>query len=77
MQVGSRVLVTLRHSLAHFDQIRIVWGLIMINPEWKWFLKRQIQGDFWKENFFICKYEIILGTHLRVVDVVLIASEDV
>jgi hypothetical protein len=27
------VLVTLWHSLDHFDQIRIVLGLIMVNPE--------------------------------------------
>jgi hypothetical protein len=33
MQVGSRVLVTLRYSLTHFDQICFVLGLIMVNPE--------------------------------------------
>jgi hypothetical protein len=42
MQMGSRALITLRHSLAHFDQICIVLGLILVNPEWSWFLKRQI-----------------------------------
>jgi len=30
MQVGSQALVTLRHYLAHFDQIRIVLGLIVV-----------------------------------------------
>ena len=40
MQVGSRALVTLRQSLARFDQIRIVLGMILVNPEWKWFLKK-------------------------------------
>jgi hypothetical protein len=33
MQEGSRALITLRHSLAHFDQIRIVLGLILVSPE--------------------------------------------
>jgi len=33
MQVGSRVLVTLRYSLTYFDQICFVLGLIMVNPE--------------------------------------------
>jgi hypothetical protein len=42
MQVGSRVLVTLRHSIAHFDQTRIVLGSILVNPEWRWFLKIKI-----------------------------------
>jgi hypothetical protein len=42
MQVGSRALVTLRHSFAHFDQIRIVLGSILVNPKWMWFLKRKI-----------------------------------
>jgi hypothetical protein len=40
--VGSRALATLRHSFAHFDQIHIVLGLILVNPEWRWFLKRKI-----------------------------------
>jgi len=52
MHVGSRALVTLRHSLAHFDQIRIILGLILVKPEWRWFLKNK---------FFIWKYEIIFG----------------
>ena len=39
MQVGSRVLVTLRHSFAKFDQIRIFLGLILVNPKWRWYLK--------------------------------------
>jgi hypothetical protein len=34
MQVGSWALVTLRDSFAHFDRIRIVLGLIMVNFEW-------------------------------------------
>ena len=42
MQVDSRDLSKLRHSLAHFDQIRIILGLILVNPEWRWFLKRKI-----------------------------------
>ena len=42
MQVGSRVLVTLRHSIAHFDQTRIVLEPILVNPEWRWFLKIKI-----------------------------------
>ena len=42
MEVGSRVLVTLRHSFSHFDQIHIVLGLILVNLEWRWFLKREI-----------------------------------
>ena len=42
IQVGSRALVTLRHSLADFDQIRIVLRWIFVHPEWRWFLKRQI-----------------------------------
>jgi len=40
--VGFRALAALRHSLAHFDQIRIVLGLILVNPEWRWFLKSNI-----------------------------------
>ena len=40
--MGSRDLSKLRHSLAHFDQIRIILGLILVNPEWRWFLKRKI-----------------------------------
>ena len=42
MEVGSRVLVTLRHTLVHFDQIHIVLGLILVNPKWRWFLKSKI-----------------------------------
>jgi len=42
MQVGSWVLITLRHSFAHFDQICIVLGFILVNPQWRWFLKRKI-----------------------------------
>ena len=42
IQVGSRALVTLRHSFSHFDQIHIVLGATMVNPEWRWFLKRKI-----------------------------------
>jgi hypothetical protein len=53
MQVGSRALVTLRHSFSHFNQIHIVLGAIMVNPEW-WLTPNE--GDFWKEKFFICKY---------------------
>jgi hypothetical protein len=34
MQVGSWALVTLRDSFAHFDRIRIVLGLIMVDFEW-------------------------------------------
>ena len=49
MQVSSRELVRLRHSLAHFDQIQIVFGLILVNPEWRWFLKRKILHlQIWK-----------------------------
>ena len=33
MQVGSRALGTLRQSFAYFDQIRVVLGLILDNPE--------------------------------------------
>ena len=77
MQVVSRALITLQHSLAHFDQIRIVWVLIMINPEWKWFLKRQIQGIFEKQIFLFANMKSYLDTHLRVVHMVLIASKDV
>jgi hypothetical protein len=40
--VGSRALATLRHSFAHFDQIRIVLGLILINSKWMWFFKSKI-----------------------------------
>jgi hypothetical protein len=42
MQVGSWALVKLRHSFAHFDQIHIVLGWILVNPEWRWFLKSKI-----------------------------------
>jgi len=42
MQVGSWAFVTVRHSFAHFDQIRIVSRSILVNPEWRWFLKRKI-----------------------------------
>jgi len=42
MQVGSWVFVMVRHSFANFDQIRIVSGSILVNPEWRWFLKRKI-----------------------------------
>ena len=35
MQVGSRALVKLRHSFSYFDQIRIVLGLVLVNPEWR------------------------------------------
>jgi hypothetical protein len=57
MQAGSWALATLRHSLAHFDQFRIVLGLILVNPEWKWFLKRkildlQIWNHIWIPIFF-------------------------
>jgi len=52
MQVGSRALVTLRHSLAHFDQNRIVLGLILVNPDLN-------EGDFWKNKLFISKDEVI------------------
>jgi hypothetical protein len=35
MQVGSRALVKLRHSFSYFDQIRIILGLVLVNPEWR------------------------------------------
>jgi len=42
MQVGSRALVTLRHSFVHFEQICIALGSILVNLEWRWFLKSKI-----------------------------------
>jgi hypothetical protein len=60
MQVGSRATVMLRHSLAHFSQIRIVLGLI-----------------FQRTNYSFTKMKSYLDTHLIVVHVVTIASEDV
>ena len=42
MQVGSRALVMVRHSFAHLDQFRIGLGLILVNSERRWFLKRTI-----------------------------------
>jgi hypothetical protein len=65
MQVGSRALVTLRHSLAHFDQIRIVLGLILVNPEWRWFLKRKILHlQIWK-HIWIHIWELYAWSWLR------------
>jgi hypothetical protein len=70
MQVGSRALVKLRHSFAHFDQIRIVLGfLILVNPRMK--------VIFEKKNSSFANMKSYLDTHLRVVHVVPIASEDV
>jgi hypothetical protein len=66
MRVGSGALVTLRRSLAHFDQIRIFLGSILLNQEWRWFIKKQ--------NSSFAKIKSYLDTHLSVV---LIASEDV
>ena len=54
---------------ARNDQIRIVLGLILVNPEWRWFFKRQF--------FSFPKMKSYLDTNLRVVHVVPIAGEDI
>jgi hypothetical protein len=64
MQMGSRALITLRHSLAHFDQICIVLGLILANPEWSWFLKRQIvhfqiRNHIWLPIWELCTSSLL------------------
>ena len=65
MQAGSRALVTLRHSLAHFDQIRILLGLIMVNPEWRWFLKSKILHlQIWNHTW-IPIWELYMWSWLR------------
>jgi len=65
MQVGSRALVTLRHSLSHFDQIRIVLRLILVNPEWRWFLKRQILHFQRWNHIWIHIWELYTWSRLR------------
>ena len=65
MKVGYRALVTLRHSLANFDQIRIVLGLIMVNSEWWWFLKRQILHFQRWNHIWIPIWELYKWSRLR------------
>ena len=77
MQVGSRALVTLRHSLAHFDQIRIIQGWLWLTPNESDFWKDKYKVIFKKQNSLFANMKSYLDTHLRVVHVVLIASEDV
>ena len=67
--MGSRALATLRHSLVHFDQIHIVLGLILVNP--------RMNVIFEKQNSLFANLKSYLDTHLKVLHVVLIASEDV
>ena len=69
MQVGSRVLVTLRHYFSLFDRIRIVLGSILVKPPMK--------VIFEKQNSLFANMKSYLDTPLRFVHVVLIASEDV
>ena len=65
MQVGSWALVTLRHFFAHFDRIRIVLGSIMVNPEWRWFLKRTILHlEIWN-HIWIPIWELYIWSWLR------------
>jgi hypothetical protein len=65
MQVGSRVLVMLRHSFAHFDQIRIILGLILVNPKWRWFKKRQILNFQRWNHIYIPIWEFYTWSRLR------------
>jgi len=58
MEVGSRVLVTLRHSFSHFDQIHIVLGLILVNLEWRWFLKSKILHSQIRNHICISIWEL-------------------
>ena len=85
MQVGSRSLVTLRHSWipiwevhtwsrleekmcsswGPFSQLRVILGPSLTNLELLqccgilWLTPNE--GDFWKDKFFISRYEIISG----------------
>ena len=61
IQVGSRALITLRHSLVHFDQTHIIFGLILVNPEWRWVLKKKILHlkiwiHIWITNWELCTW---------------------
>ena len=65
MQVGSRALVTVRHSLAHLDQIRIILGLILVDPEWRWFLKiKNLHLQIWN-HIWIHVWELNTWSWLR------------
>jgi len=66
MQLGYRALVTLQHSFYHFDQIHIILGLILVNPEWRWFLKRKILHlQIWN-HIWISIEELYTWSSLRV-----------
>ena len=66
MQVGSRALVSFRLSLAHFDQIRIVLGLILVNPEWRWFFKNKILHFQRLNHIWIPIWDLYKWSWLRV-----------
>ena len=61
MQVSSVAIVTLKHSLAHFDQICIVLGLIIVP---------RMKVIFEKQNSSFANMKSYFDTHLRVVHVV-------
>jgi len=65
LYVGSRALATLRHSLEHFDQIRIVLGLILVNLEWRCILKRQILHFQRWNHIWIPIWELHTWSRLR------------
>jgi len=65
MKVCSQALVTFRHSFSHFDQIRIVLGSILLNPEWSLFLKSKILHlQIWN-HIWIPIWELYMGSWLR------------
>ena len=65
IQVGSRALVMLRHSLVHFDQTHIVFGLILVNPKRRWVLKRQILHLKIWSHIWIAIWELYTWPRLR------------
>ena len=65
MQAGSRELVTLSNSFAHFDQIHNVLGLILVNFEWIQFTKIKILHFQRWNDIWIPIWELYMWSSLR------------
>ena len=63
--MGSLDLATLRHSLALFDPICVILGLILVNPEWRWFLKSKILYFQIRNNIWIPIWELSTSSLLQ------------
>jgi hypothetical protein len=63
--VGSRALVTFGHYLAHFDQIRIVLGSILLGPLFLKFDQPRMKAIWKKWNYGFKNTKLFFDTHLR------------